>query len=146
MVHSARNIIHTPPYGLVYFGQGFAAAMSSLVRLRAPPCTSFRSHAPPQALICLAMSAAVIWTAVGLASSGSVPCRYGFSCFCQNTARGSCIVRAAPVRAQTRTSTDPPSSNCFCHPPLSWDPAGRRSIVSLYIDRARAWRALSRAR
>ena len=69
-------------------------------------------------------AAAVIWTAAGLAGTGSVLGRYEFSCSCQTAARGSCMVRAAPVRAQTRTSTDPPISNYFCRPPLSWGPAG----------------------
>ena len=75
-----------------------------------------------------------------LAGTGSVRGRCGFSYFCQTAARGSCMVRAAHVRAQTHTSTDPPNSNYFCRPPLSWGPAGRRSIVSLYIDRARVVR------
>ena len=50
------------------------------------------------------------------------------------------MVRAAPVRAQTHTSTNPPSINYFCRPPLSWGPAGWRSIVSLPVSIARVVR------
>ena len=88
-----------------------------------------------------ASPAAMIWTAAALAGIGSMAGRYGFSCCCQTAARGSCMVRAAPVRAQTRTSIYPPSSNYFCRPPQHHyrgaRPAGDRSYRSISIERAR---------